>query len=383
MKGISASEVARCFTNAWVFNYGPPTELVSDNGGCFTSKFFIDICRIMSIKNNFTTTYHPQANGQVERYNRTILAALRTYVADHPRDWDLYTDALTFAYNCQPHSSTDVAPFDLVLSKPPGPLALKPMPREDKHPDFKRKWKHWLQETMHRTKKRLAQAQARYKRDYDRRLRRQDETIQAGDHVYLRVERKNAKDHRHKLAPVAEGPYRVSKSEGNTVVIELDDRSVERVSRSRVVLAPKPQTSQEAQDLLRPVALPDNGEVTNEEGNLRDIVKRDDKPPNKEKQATEPENQSNPEDERKTEKEMEDDTEEFVIDSIVAHKVNKSRRHRFAKHGENLYQVRWYGFNANDDTWEPVKHLPRSKVLTYFRQKGLEAPRNINDAIDG
>ena len=82
-------------------------------------------------KNNFTTTYHPQANGQVERYNRTILAALRTYVADHPRDWDLYTDELTYAYNCLPHTSTDVAPFDLVLSKPPGPLALKPMPTKE------------------------------------------------------------------------------------------------------------------------------------------------------------------------------------------------------------------------------------------------------------
>ena len=93
MKGISSAEVARTFIDNWVFNYGPPTELISDNGSCFASRFFLDVCRILSIKNHFTTTYHPQANGQVERYNRTILSALRTYVADHPRDWDclLYT----------------------------------------------------------------------------------------------------------------------------------------------------------------------------------------------------------------------------------------------------------------------------------------------------
>ena len=81
----------------------------------------------MSIKNNFTTTYHPQANGKVESYNHKILAALRTYIADHPKDWDLYTDALTYTYNCLPKTSTDVVPFELVLSKPSGTLALKQM----------------------------------------------------------------------------------------------------------------------------------------------------------------------------------------------------------------------------------------------------------------
>ena len=54
-----------------------------------------------------------------------MLAALRTYIADHPRDWDLFTDAITFAYNTQVHRSTNVAPFDLVLSRPQPTLNLK------------------------------------------------------------------------------------------------------------------------------------------------------------------------------------------------------------------------------------------------------------------
>ena len=142
MKGNSVVEVARCFVNKWVLNYGPPTEFISDNGGCFTSKVFLDVCIILSINNNFTTTYYSQANGQVERYNRTILAALPTYMADHTKDWDFYTDALTYAltnaYNFLPHTSTDVAPFNLVLYKPPGPLVLKLMPTsEEPEGDFK------------------------------------------------------------------------------------------------------------------------------------------------------------------------------------------------------------------------------------------------------
>ena len=115
MKGISAEEVARTFVDNWIFNYGPPKEWISDNGSCFASKFFLDVCRILSIKNHFTTTYHPQSNGQVERYSRTILSVLRTYVTDNPRDWDLYTHARIYAYNCQHHTSTDIAPFDLIL----------------------------------------------------------------------------------------------------------------------------------------------------------------------------------------------------------------------------------------------------------------------------
>lgn len=88
MKDSSAAKVAQYFVGSWVFNYGPPVELIADNEGCFTSKLFIDDSKIMSIRNNLTTTYHPHGNGQVERYNRKIFAAIPTYVADHPRDWN-------------------------------------------------------------------------------------------------------------------------------------------------------------------------------------------------------------------------------------------------------------------------------------------------------
>ena len=99
----------------------------------------------------------------------------------------------------------------------------------------------------------VKRTQERYKKNYDQRLRRQSEVIKEDDYVYLRIERRDDKLTRHKLAPVAEGPYQVIQSTGNTVVIERPDSSVERVSRDRVVLAPQPRTQAEIQDVIRPM----------------------------------------------------------------------------------------------------------------------------------
>lgn len=57
----------------------------------------------MSIPNKVTKTYNQQSYGQVERYNPTIVVALWTYLAKNAQDWDVYKEALTYAYNCQPH----------------------------------------------------------------------------------------------------------------------------------------------------------------------------------------------------------------------------------------------------------------------------------------
>ena len=88
------------------------------------------------------------------------------------------------------------------------------------------------------------------------------EVVKQGDYVFLWVELKNSKDHRHNIAPIAEGPFLVTKKDKNTVVIERSDRSVEKVSRSRVVLAPKPKTKEEVKEILRPEQLPVDGQPT-------------------------------------------------------------------------------------------------------------------------
>lgn len=91
---------------------------------------------------------------------------------------------------------------------------------------------------MKKTKERLGKAHAKYKKNSDARQRKQSEVIHEDYYVYLRVYWMNPKDHSRKLLLVAEGPYKVTNINKNTVVIEKTEQFVENVSRSRVVLAP-------------------------------------------------------------------------------------------------------------------------------------------------
>ena len=76
LRRIDAYTIAVAFVAAWVFKYGPPKTLISDNGKQFAAKLFQAVCSLLGIWNIFISTNHPQTNGQVERYNRAILAML-------------------------------------------------------------------------------------------------------------------------------------------------------------------------------------------------------------------------------------------------------------------------------------------------------------------
>lgn len=77
LKRITAAQVASAFVHHWVFVYGPPAKILSDNKKQFTSKLFQKVWKILGIRNIFITTYHSQTNGQVEPFNRKLWSALR------------------------------------------------------------------------------------------------------------------------------------------------------------------------------------------------------------------------------------------------------------------------------------------------------------------
>lgn len=61
------------------YTFGHPMRLITDRGSCFTSGEFKRFCTESEIQHTLNAVSAPRANGQVERFNRTVLDALRTY----------------------------------------------------------------------------------------------------------------------------------------------------------------------------------------------------------------------------------------------------------------------------------------------------------------
>ena len=85
-----AVTVAKKLTEQMFCRFSPPDQLHSDQGCQFESKLLQEICKIFHIKKTRTTPYHPLCDGQVERFNRTLLNMLSTSLKDYPCDWEEY-----------------------------------------------------------------------------------------------------------------------------------------------------------------------------------------------------------------------------------------------------------------------------------------------------
>jgi hypothetical protein len=123
---ITTETPARAFVLDWVDIYGIPLLLLTDIGTQFISKFFQTMCRLLGIKQLFTTAYHPSTNGQVERFNQTVLKSVTHFVSEHQDDWDDIAGVATHSYNTTIQSTTRFAPFELILSRVSSPGILQP-----------------------------------------------------------------------------------------------------------------------------------------------------------------------------------------------------------------------------------------------------------------
>ena len=70
-----------------------------------------------------------------------------------------------------------------------------------------------------------------------------------------------------------------------------------------------------------------------------------------------------------------DSNEDYIVDKVIDH--------GYSDDGELRFQVRWYGYDASGDTWEPIEHLRRSQVMRYIRQAKLATRKEIDKARDG
>nr|XP_043619798.1 uncharacterized protein LOC122591603 [Erigeron canadensis] len=110
-----ASAVANFFIKEIVRLHGIPKTIVSDRDVKFLSYFWKTLWRLMGTRLMFSTSHHPQTDGQTEVTNKTIGMLLRTLVKKTLKDWDLKLAHAEFAFNRAPNYYTKKSPFEFVM----------------------------------------------------------------------------------------------------------------------------------------------------------------------------------------------------------------------------------------------------------------------------
>ena len=85
ISSISTEACVKAFISTWISRFGVPATLTSDRGAQFTSSVWAGVCRILGISASQTTSFHPQSNGMIERFHRSMKSSLRARAADS--DW--------------------------------------------------------------------------------------------------------------------------------------------------------------------------------------------------------------------------------------------------------------------------------------------------------
>lgn len=93
------AQVAEVFLKEIVRLHGVSKMIFSDRDAKFTTAFWKGLFGGMGTKLNFSTTYHPQTDGQTERKNYILEDMLRIYVMDRPSKWEDYLHLPKFSYN--------------------------------------------------------------------------------------------------------------------------------------------------------------------------------------------------------------------------------------------------------------------------------------------
>jgi transposase InsO family protein len=146
IKNQIASTIARCLVDKLITKYGAPQAVLTDRGTNFLSVLVNEICVLFKIKQMRTTSYHPQTDGLVERFNRTLCDMLACYLNKEPKEWDKYLPFVTFAYNTAIQSILKEGPFYLFFGRAsllPNNITINPRynTRYDDHNVLKRNGK--------------------------------------------------------------------------------------------------------------------------------------------------------------------------------------------------------------------------------------------------
>ncbi|XDV19457.1 hypothetical protein PO909_024927 [Leuciscus waleckii] len=203
----SAKETAVVVVNHVFRLHGLPTDVVSDRGPQFVSKFWREFCRLLGATVSLSSGFHPQSNGQTERANQDLERTLRCTAARNPSSWSQQLPMVEYAHNSLPVSATGLSPFECSIGyQPPVFPSLESEVAVPSAHAFVQRCHH----TWTRARETLLRVRARTKAKADRHRSRPPVYV-VGSKVWLSTKNIPLRSVSNKLAPKFIGPFSVTK----------------------------------------------------------------------------------------------------------------------------------------------------------------------------
>jgi hypothetical protein len=185
--------------------HGVPNTIVSNRDAKFLNHFWRTLWAQLGTKLLFSTTCHPQTDGQTEVVNRTLSTMLRAVLKKNIKLWEEYLPHVEFAYNRFMHYTTKMCPFEIIYGMiPRAPIDLMPLPTSEKL-NFCAELILELHET---TKKNIERMNSKYKLAGDK--GRKQLIFESGELVWLHLRKDRFPTLRKsKLMPRADSSFKV------------------------------------------------------------------------------------------------------------------------------------------------------------------------------
>jgi hypothetical protein len=237
----SGVSVAR-FLWAMHCRYGAADIWISDQGREFVNSMTKELYRLCGVQHRITSAYHPQANGLVERQNRTTEGCIKKACEDRMDDWPFALDSVLLSVRTSKHASTGYTPFRLMFMRdpviaaeveddkidiqannidpPPSPHQEPPVDLEEKV----EKLEQMKQQMMSQASSNIKNAQKKQVNSYN--IRHASQILSVGD----RVLKKNVKDAVRLQKGCAKwlGPY---------TIVDVTDKGMVRLKRDGHIAA--------------------------------------------------------------------------------------------------------------------------------------------------
>ncbi|SJL18800.1 uncharacterized protein ARMOST_22401 [Armillaria ostoyae] len=324
---LSSEGWAKILRDEVYAKYGMPVTVISDRGPQFVSKFLQDLYKMLDIKGNASTAYHPQTDGQTECVNQEIEKYLRIFINVQQTDWPEWLPLAAFQHNNRIHSATGKSPFFVNFGRNPC-IA----PDSHSHSTLRTPASEGFKATMKlihdETKIALEKAATQMKNQYDKKKKASVE-YQIGDKVWLDTTNLHLARPKKKLDDKRVGPFTILEKCGLSAY------------KLKLLLTWKiyPVFNE---TLLTPYMAPTF--------------------PNQQQEPPPPPDLIN-------------DEPEYEVEAIINHKTHKVRGQRDKETGKyttNIvtdYLVKWKGYGREEDKWTKESELDHAKesIADYLK----------------